>query len=436
MLALGGAQFASCFLPAFLAYHLMWYCTDVVLIPPWITGILLMLPRLVGACYDNVLGLFMNRMQFKDGKFRPYFKWCAVPFAVSLSLLCYMPMSSLAGKIAFIAAMLICCELFGTAMVTASYAMIPYAAKSDVDRTKFVSVCVAGSIMSYIVVGSFLLPMVHLLGKGDKWVGLPLTLSLLALVAVPLHLNAYFRLKERHYNVSSSKPFLKDLVKAVSQNRRLLLFFTGYGIYTMANGFKSQTTYYFVTYNMGLPKLLPIIFMAGLLSPLAIQPVLPRLLTLARKETLIMMGLFGASVASFLMLAAGTHPVALIACVVLYGFFTAVNANLVFSLMASFSDEITKNKNIQMSDVLSAIMRFSDRVGTAVAGGIGAVVLGCCGYLAPTAEQSAMGIVVEQSTTALAGIKALYILFTTVGLIFAGLTMFMLRNARMPLAES
>ena len=427
-LALGGAQFASCFLPAFLAYHLMWYCTDVVLISPWATGFLMMLPRMFGACYDNALGLFMNRTHFKDGKFRPYFKWCAIPFAVSLSLLCYMPATSLAGKIVYIVVILLSCELFSAAMITATYAMIPYLAKSDVDRTKFVSFCVACSILSYIVVGSLLLPMADFLGNGDRRIGLPLTLTLLALLATPLHFTAYFCLKERHYTVPSSTPTLNELVTAITQNRRLMLFFAGYGVYIMANGFKSLTTYYYVLYVMGHPKLLPTVLLAGLVSPLVMQPVLPLLLALARKETLIAVGLFGASVASLLMLAAGNHTVALISCVVLYGMFTAITANLVFALMASFSDEILGCKNIPMSDILSATMRFGDRVGIALAGGMAALVLGFCGYVAPTTEQATAGLVAEQSATALAGIKALFILCTAGGLILAGLTILKLRN--------
>ena len=428
-LALGGAQFASCFLPAFLAYHLMWFCTDVALLPPSATCFLMILPRLVGACYDSVLGLFMNRMQFKDGKYRPYFKWCAIPFAISLSLLCFMPTSSLTGKIAFIAVMLLASEFFGAAMVTATYSMIPYVAKSDVDRTKFVSFCVACGILSFIVVGSFFLPMVNYLGNGDKGTGMPLTLALFSLISIPLHFNAYFFLRERHYSVPTTKPTLRDLVTTIAQNRRLMLFFAGYGIYSMANGFKSQTTYYYVTYNLGLPKLLPFVIFAGLVAPLVMQPVIPRLLALARKETLIAIGLFGASASSCLMLLVGRHPVALIACVVLYGLFTAMTANLAFALMASFSDEIKERNNFQMSDILSATMRFGDRVGIAVAGGIGALVLGICGYVAPATGQAVVELATEQSATSLAGIKALYIHCTAAGLIVAGLTMLKLRNS-------
>jgi len=427
--AFGGAQFAACIYPAFVAYHLTWYCTDVALIPPLVTGVLLFGMRLFGALYDNAVGVFINRTQFRDGKYRPYYKWCAVPYAVSLALLCTMPVTSLAARVVYLAVMLIFCAIFNSVIGTATFAMIPYVAKSDVDRTKFVSFCIVCSILTYILIGTFLPPLVEFLGNGDKRVGFPSAMTLLAILAVPLLFAAYFLLKERHFTVAASTATIRELVTTVTQNRRLLFFFAGYGIYATANGFKNQTTYFYLTYNMERLDLLPVVIFAGLASPLAMQVVIPRLLALARKETLLVVGLFGAAGGSLLMAAAGRNPAALIACVVVYGMFTAVFANLVYAVMASFTDEIMESKSIRMSDVLAATMRFSDRVGIAVTGGMVPLVLWLSGYVAPSLEQLAAGQVAEQSATALAGIKALYIFLTAVGLILAGLAMLQLRKS-------
>ena len=426
-LAFGGAQFANCIFPAFAMYYLLGFYTDVALIPPGAAAVLVLILRLVSAFDDHAVGLYMNRTQFRDGKYRPYFKWCALPYAVSLTLLCCVPVTSVAGKIAFAAVTLFACEFFSSTTTTAAYAMIPYLAKGDVGRTKFVSFSNGSSILAFIVVSTLLLPMANFLGGGNRQIGMPMTMTLFALMVVPLHFNAYFRLKERHFGISPSRAAIKDLVLTIVRNRRLLLFLLGYGIYGMANGFKAQTTYFYLTYNLGRPDMLPFVFLAGLASPLAMQLVIPRLLKLAEKETLIVLGLFGACAASLSMLAAGDNPYALILCIMVFGAFTAVSANLVFAVMASFTDEINANSRIKMSEVLSATMGLSTRLGGAVTSAVSLMVLALTGYAAPSAGASMMPQAAVQSPTALMGIKALFIFFTAAGMLLAGLTMLRFR---------
>jgi len=432
--AFGGAQFASCLFPAFTTYYLMGFYTDVALISPWVTGVLLMFLRLIGACNEYVVGLFMNRTRFRDGKYRPYFKWCAVPYAVSLALLCLTPVTSMTGKIAFAAAMLFTCELFSSALSTAAHAMVPYIARGDVDRTRFVSFSNASCILTFIVVGTFLLPIADFFatffGNGNRQVGLPLTLTLFAVIAVPLHLNAYFRLQERHFVVSTRKPAVRELLSAITHNRRLLLFMLGFGVYTIANAFKSQIGWYYVTYNMGRPELLPVVILAGLISPLAMQPVMPRLAARVAKETLIVIGLFGAAASAFLMLAAGNSPAALLGCLVLYGLFTAITANQVYTVMASFADEISSRNEIQMSEILAATTGFTYRAGAAIAIGIASLVLALTGYMTPTPDDAGNLATITQSPTALWGIKALFIFSTAGGMVLAGVIMLKFRSVR------
>jgi Na+/melibiose symporter-like transporter len=421
MIAYGGAHFATTILPAFAAYHLMWYCTDVALVPAFAVSMMLMSLRLFGAFYVNFVGLFMNCTQFKDGKYRPYFKWCAIPLAIALALLCTMPVTNLVWKIAWLTVILLACEILNSILSIASLAMLPHLAKNDVDRTKYVSFFITFSILAFLVVGSFLRPAAWFLGDGDWRVGFPMVMALLAILVVPLSFNAWFRLKERYFHAPVHQPALRDLITIILRNRRILLFMAAYAIYVTGNGFKTTTTVYYFSCNLGCPEMLPTVFLAGLIAPLLMQPVMPRLLTLARKETLIVFGLLGATCTCFLIAIAGDNMMGLIVCFVLYGLFTAISANLVFAVMASLSDEIRESTSIQMSDVLSATMRFSDRIGMAISFGVAPMVLAICGYVP---------LSTEQTPTALAGIKALFIFFTAGGLILAGVFMLVFRAMR------
>ena len=417
-LCFGGTRFASAIFPVFTAFYLMGFLTDVVLLSPAVTAVILFSLRIFSAVDDQFIGLFFNRKNFKNGKYRPYLKWCALPFAVSFALLGLAPEIGFTGKIVYISIMLALSELFSSVLSTAELSMLPYLAKDDVERTKLMSFSNAGSILAYIAIGTFMMPLVNFFGQGDKHTGFALTLVLLAILSVPIHFWGYFGLKEKQAGTVSGLASIRDMFSAMIKNRRFMLLLTGYCVYSMADVFKSQMTYYYMTYNMGRQDLLPVIIMAGLLSPLAVQPLIPRLLKFAGKETLSFIGLFAASGASVLMLAAGTRLLPLFGCIVLYGVFTAIFANLVFIILASFSDQMLEQKNMRMSDILTVTLALSSSIGAAFASSIAPLVLEFSGYSAQTDIQL---------PGALSGIKILYILCTAAAMALAGVFMLVFR---------
>ena len=423
MLSFGGAHFAASIYMAFSSYYLMMFLTDVALLPSAATAALLFCFRLFAAIDTQAIGIFVNRVNFRDGKYRPYFKWCALPYAASLAALGLTPYVGASFKLVYAALVLVFCDLFWTTLNIASFSMLPYLASDDAGRSKFISFSHGSSIASYILVGTFMLPLSNLLGGDGRDGGLSLTLAILALLALPLFYNAYFSLRERNYAGPKENPAIKDILLAIGQSRRVMLFLVGFLLYCMGDGFKNLTAYYYLTHVMGRPELLPVVISAGLISPLAMQLVIPRLLKLAKKEALIVFGLFAASASSLLMLAAGSSPFALIVCVVLYGAFTAVVANLVYAVMASFSDEMRALRDISMSEILTAAMNLCSNLGVGIASGVAAMALAAFGYSAQA---------VSQTAAALSGIKALYILCTASGLAISGIVMLFFSKKNAP----
>ena len=419
MLSFGGAQFAASIFMAFSSYYLMMFFTDVALIPAAATAVFLFCYRLFGAVDTQFIGVFINRKKFKDGKYRPYFKWCALPYAISFAALGLAPGVSMTYRVLYLVILLVICELSWSTLHTASIAMLPYLASDDISRSGFMSFSNGSSIIAYIIIGTFMLPLADVLSAENRGRGIALALVMFAVVAVPLLFNAYFRLKERHYSDPPKKPTIKDMFYAIGRNKRIMLFFSGFCIYCMADAFKSMTTYYYVTYIIGRGDLLPVVILAGLISPLAVQPIIPRLLKRVKKENLIVFGLFAASCTCLLMLAVGVLPAALIVCVVLYGVFTALVANLVFTVVASFSDEIRMRQNIGISEILSATMNLSSNIGSAVASGASAITMAAFGYSAQVAVQSAGSLFY---------IRALYTLCPAVGMALAGAVLSRLRK--------
>ena len=125
MLSFGGAQFCTAIYMAFSSYYLMMFFTDIAHIPTAAVGVLLFCYRLFCGVDTQVIGLFINRTHFKDGKYRPYFKLIAVPFAICLVALGLTPSVPSAVRLIYAAAMIILCDLCWSVLHTASISMLP-----------------------------------------------------------------------------------------------------------------------------------------------------------------------------------------------------------------------------------------------------------------------------------------------------------------------
>ena len=426
MLSYGGVQFASTIFLAFLSFYPLVLLTDVALIPPAIAGILLSGLRLFSAVGDQAIGIYINRVDLKGGKYRPWIRVCALPHSICLIAVGLTPGFNLMGKIIYAALALALCELFRSLFNIAATSMLPYMADADEERVKYISFSTAFSIIAYLLISTFMLPLVNFLGKlgaglggwDNQRIGFALAFVLFAIIAAPLCYNAYYRLSEGSYNKSMDKQPILQLYAVIIKNKRLILFFISYCLYSAADAFRSLTTYHYVLYNLGHPEFITFIIMAGILSPLAMQLVIPRLLLFAKKETLIIASLFVASALSLIFSIFFNGPYELIVLAVLYGIFTAVMANLAYAMVASFADEMRERHNIQMSDVLSATLSLSYKVGAAIAGGAAPIIMAIYGYSAGNAQQPA---------AVLASIKMIYFTFSASGLALAAIAMLFVR---------
>jgi GPH family glycoside/pentoside/hexuronide:cation symporter len=363
---------------------------------------------------QQIVGLYENRFCFRDGKYRPYFKWFAIPFAVSLAALGVVPGTGLTGKIVYAIFTLLMCELCWSVLNIAALSMLPLVTRGDINRTRFVSFSNASSILAFIAVSILVMPVAAFFGGGNMQTGVFFTLLLLAGLSVPLHFGAYLGLKERYFTVQTAKLSVRDIYAIIVRNKRLLLFLAVFCLYSMADSFRSQTAYYYMMYIMGQPLLLPVFIMTGLFSSLAAQFIIPRLLSFARKETLVAAGLFASASVCLLVNLSGISPFVLIIYSVLYGVFTAIVANLSFTVLASFADEIQERHKMNMSDVLTATMSLSSKIGIMIVSGAAPFILVIYGYSAQA---------LSQSSNALFSIKFLFFVCPAIVMAIAGIVM-------------
>ena len=201
-----------------LITYLAFFYTDVYRIPAATAAKIIFSVGLLGAfVFTPVVGLLADRTRTRWGKFRPWILWTAIPFGV-LSLLAFStPDLGDRGKVMY--------ALTTYTFLVLVYASnnLPYSALSGVltgnmaQRNSLSAYRFVAVMIAQLVVQSLLLPLVLILGGGDKVQGFHNAMMLFAVVGTVFLLITFFTTRERIVPAPEQKSSvvqdLSDLVR-------------------------------------------------------------------------------------------------------------------------------------------------------------------------------------------------------------------------------
>ncbi|MCB1642891.1 MAG: MFS transporter, partial [Xanthomonadales bacterium] len=181
-----------------LITFLAFFYTDVYRIPAGTAATIIFIVGLLGAfVFTPIVGLLADRTQTRWGRFRPWILWTAIPFGV-LSLLAFStPDLGPQGKVFY--------ALTTYTLLVMVYAAnnLPYAALSGVltgsmaERNSLSAYRFVAVMVAQFVIQVLLLPLVLILGGGDKVQGFQNTMALFAIVGTVFFLITFFTTRER-----------------------------------------------------------------------------------------------------------------------------------------------------------------------------------------------------------------------------------------------
>ena len=203
-----------------LITFLAFFYTDVYRIPAATAGTVMFVVGLLGAfVFTPVIGLVADRTQTRWGKFRPWILFTAVPFGVFALLAFSTPDLGANAKVVY---------AFATYMLLILvYAAnnLPYAALSGVltgsmaERNSLSSYRFVAVMIAQFIIQVLLLPLVLILGGGDKARGFENTMALFATVGTLFFLVTFFTTRERIAPAIEQKtPIAQDLAD-LARNR-------------------------------------------------------------------------------------------------------------------------------------------------------------------------------------------------------------------------
>ena len=181
-----------------LITYLAFFYTDVYRLPPATAATIIFVIGVLGAfVFTPLIGIAADRTVSRWGKFRPWILWTAIPFGV-LSLLAFStPDLTPRAKVVYALA------TYGLLMLVYAANNLPYSALSGVltgsmaqrnslSAYRFVAVMIAQFIIQVL-----LLPLVLILGDGDRVLGFERVMTVFAAVGTVFFLITFATTRER-----------------------------------------------------------------------------------------------------------------------------------------------------------------------------------------------------------------------------------------------
>jgi GPH family glycoside/pentoside/hexuronide:cation symporter len=247
-------------LNAVLASYLNVYYTDVLgLAPLWGGAFLVVFPivsKVVDAITNVIMGYIIDRTRTSEGKARPWLLLSAPLVTITAILLFTVPNASQNVQAIWVMVSYNLFYSFAFTIFNMSHnLMVPLSTRNTTQRGGLsVFNQIAAIMMSGIIV-ALIFPMVIMpmlgIDKG-KWI---LTMSILAILALPLTLMEYFFTKERvtlenAEEAEDAVSFGKQL-KAIFTDKYMIIIYVYFLIYTMGSSIKNLSLVYFCNYVLG-----------------------------------------------------------------------------------------------------------------------------------------------------------------------------------------
>ena len=247
-------------LNAVLASYLNVYYTDVLgLAPLWGGAFLVVFPivsKIIDAITNVIMGYIIDRTHTKEGKARPWLLLSAPLVTVTAILLFTVPAANETVQAIWVMVSYNLFYSFAYTIFNMSHnLMVPLSTRNTTDRGGLSVFNQIATIMMSGIIVALIFPMVIMPMLGidkAKWI---VTMSILAILALPLTLLEYYFTKERvtlenaeqvHEEVSFGKQ-----LKAIFTDKYMVVIYLYFLIYTMGSSIKNLSLVYFCNYVLG-----------------------------------------------------------------------------------------------------------------------------------------------------------------------------------------
>lgn len=379
-ISFGMGDFAVNGMFTFVSTYLLYYYTDVVKIDLAVISMVMLIGRTADAVCSILVGSLVDRTKSRFGKCRPYLMFCSLPLGVMLGLLFYVP-SIGSGKGIYCAVVYILFSIF-YALVNVPYStLLSLISRENSVRIRYNVFKIAGANLGGMLVTMFTLRAVRNLERPGIS-GYTLTAAAAGILAIAgLWLCAAVT-KERVQVQREEKLPLKEFGRAALHNRHWLIFCGVMFISILYMTLHNQTTLYYAKYCLGEENISSLLLTLTPLACVAVAFIMPGIAGRVGMKKITCVG----NVMVVVSLA-GTwflekSPVGLIVCSAFTSIGWAVASSMVFVMIPQLIDFTEWRDGCRAQGLMTSIVTFLMKMGAALSGLIGPLIMQAGGYRA------------------------------------------------------
>ena len=256
--------------------YMMVFYTDIFGITAGAASIIMLFTRIWDGINDPMMGTIADHTRTKWGRYRPWLLFMSPVIVIFLVLNFSSPDLSPTLKVVYAAITYVMMSMAFTAVDVPFWTM-PAAMSSDVQkRSKIISFSRMSTTLATTVLGVIAIPLINALGNGDKAKGYMLTALVVGVIGAMFYLIGFANIREHVQPVPNQKITLKSSVKAITQNKPLLLLLCCGLLGNIGTMLKQGMVIYYVKNCVGSESLIPIfslLFVPGMFLGLVIAPM-------------------------------------------------------------------------------------------------------------------------------------------------------------------
>lgn len=242
---------------AIVYIFLMYYFTDVLGLAPAFVGTLFLVARMWDAVNDPAMGMLVDNTRSKWGKFRPWIMLGTVLNAITVVGMFTKP-EVFAGKslYIYISIMYILWGMTYTIMDIPFWSMIPSLSSDKKEREEIAVVPRIFASLAWLSLGSFGLPLIAFLGKGDEGRGFSLLSLGIAAVFILTSIITVMNVKEQVVSKKASEKInLKEAFRLILKNDQLVALIGTVLMFNLMAQISGGVAIYYFKYAVGIEKM-------------------------------------------------------------------------------------------------------------------------------------------------------------------------------------
>lgn len=388
----GFGDLASNVMWGLVGSFLLYFYTDVALIPAAATATLFLVARVLDAFIDPVIGNFVDKTNSKYGRTRPFILFGIIPFCIMFVLTFTTFDLSDTGKLIYAYVTYIIVGILYSVVNVPYGALMPLMTRNTEEKAQLASFRMLGMAAGNVFVSACSMALVNILGKGNQRTGFLLTSMVFAVAGLVCFMIVCFNCKERYLEKhveNQAKTKAGETYKNALKNTPWVASIVFAFFMFVRIGAVVAITIYFCMYILKNPGMIPVLLPLLYVSAFITAPLTPMFIKKFGHKKANSIGLVIYIAAFCIMpLFVGNMPL-FIGIYFLGNVFGGIGSGSIFGMIADSVDYNEWKYGKRTEGTLYAGYSFATKVGMAVGGAAVGYVLAFTGYNAANVTESA-----------------------------------------------